>query len=76
MCIIQGPVVQSIISLANSLVVKTLIVLENAKATHIFSAKIVAYMPYLMVKVLTIHLLTPSLVLNNWALRTLRRNIL
>ena len=25
-----------------------------AKATHIFSAKILAYMPYLMIKVLTI----------------------
>ena len=40
----------------------------NAKATHIFSAKILAYMPYLMIKVLTICLLTTSLVLNNWAL--------
>ena len=27
----------------------------NAKATHIFSAKILAYMPYLMIKFLTIH---------------------
>ena len=26
----------------------------NAKATHIFSAKILAYMPYLMIKVLTL----------------------
>ena len=26
----------------------------NAKATHIFSAKILAYVPYLMIKVLTI----------------------
>ena len=25
----------------------------NEKATHIFSAKILAYMPYLMIKVLT-----------------------
>ena len=39
----------------------------NAKATHIFSANILAYMPYLMIKVLTIHYLTTSLVLNNWA---------
>ena len=30
----------------------------NAKATHIFSAKILAYMPYLMIKVLMI---------TNWA---------
>ena len=28
----------------------------NAKATHSFSAKILAYMPYLMIKVLTIML--------------------
>ena len=28
----------------------------NAKATHIFSAKILAYMPYLMIKVLMIRL--------------------
>ena len=27
----------------------------NAKATHIFSAKILAYMPHLMIKFLTIH---------------------
>ena len=65
----QGPVVQSIISLTSSLVVKVLTVLvmsisnsqvvllkkmwvafANAKATHIFSAKILAYMPYLMIK--------------------------
>ena len=38
----------------------------NAKATHIFSAKILAYMSYLMIKVLTICL--TSLLLNNWAL--------
>ena len=60
----QGPVVQSIISLTSSLVVKMLIVLvsalsnsqvfllkkmlvafANAKAAHIFSAKILACMP-------------------------------
>ena len=40
----------------------------NAKATHIFSAKILTHMPYLMIKVLTIRWLTTSLVLNNWAL--------
>ena len=69
-----GPVVQSIVSLTNSLVVKMLTVLvstisnsqvfllkkmrvafANAKATHIFSTKILAYMPYLMIKYLTIH---------------------
>ena len=68
----QGPVVQSVVSLTSSLVVKILTVLvstvsnsqvfllknvssfANAKATHIFSAKILAYMPYLMIKVLTI----------------------
>ena len=27
----------------------------NANATHIFSVKILAYMPYLMIKILTIH---------------------
>ena len=31
------------------------------------SAKILAYMPYLMIKVLMIHQLTTSLVSNNWA---------
>ena len=70
---LQGPVVQSIISLKSLLVVKILTILvstisnsgvvllknceyvafANAKATHIFSAKVLAYMPYLMVKVLT-----------------------
>ena len=28
--------------------------LSNSQATHIFSAKILAYMPYLMIKVLMI----------------------
>ena len=63
----QGPVVLSIVSLTSSLVVKMLTVLINtisnlqvfllkkAKATHIFSAKILAYMPYLMIKNLMIH---------------------
>ena len=34
---------------------KMWVAFADAKATHIFSAKILAYMPYLMVKVLTIH---------------------
>ena len=56
-----GPVVQSIVSLTSSLVVKmqTFLVsaisnFANAKATHIFSAKILANVLYLMIKVLTI----------------------
>ena len=65
-----GPVVQSVVSLTSLLVVKMLTVLStisnsqlflvnmstfaNAKATHIFSAKILACIPYLMIKVLTI----------------------
>ena len=28
----------------------------NAKATHIFAAKILVYLPYIIIKVLTIHL--------------------
>ena len=56
----QGPVVQSIVSLTSSLVVKMITVListiSNSQATHIFSAKILAYMPYLMIKVLRIGL--------------------
>ena len=68
---VLGPVVQSIVSLTSSLVVKILTVLVSsisnsqifllkkmliafAKAAHIFSAKILAYMPYLMIKVLII----------------------
>ena len=69
----QGPVVQSIVSLTSSLVVKMLTVLvsaisnpqvfllkkmwvafSSAKATNIFSAKILAYRSYLKIKVLTI----------------------
>ena len=38
----------------------------NVKATHILSAKILAYMPYLMIKVLTICKLMTLLVSNNW----------
>ena len=74
---LQGPVVQSIISLTRSLVVKMLTVLVSAisnsqvfllkKCDKLFSAKILAYMPYLMNKVLTIHQLTTSFVSNNWA---------
>ena len=47
----------------------------NAKATHIFQQKILAYMPYLMIKVLTICQLTTSLVLNNWAQGYNRKHI-
>ena len=66
----KGPVVQSIISLTSSIEVKMLNVLvrslihmyfaekkcvaANAKATHIFSSKKLAYMPYLMIKDLMI----------------------
>ena len=66
----QGPVVQSIVSLRSSIVVKMLTILVStisysevffakkmpvaAKATHIFSAKILAYISYLIIKVLTI----------------------
>ena len=66
-----GPVVQSIVSLTSSLVVKILTVLvctisnspvfllkKNVcsckRYSHFFSAKILWYMPYLMIKVLTI----------------------
>ena len=61
----QGPVVQSFVSLTNSLVVKMLTLLVSTisishvfllmqKLLTFFSAKILAYMPYLMIKVLTI----------------------
>ena len=81
-----GPAVQSIVSLTSSLVVKMLTVLvsiisdsqvffsKNVKATHIISAKLLANMPYLMIKVLTIRQLTTSLVLNNWALLIISKN--
>ena len=56
-----GPDVQSIINLTSSLMAKRLTVrvstISNsqvffaAKATHIFSAQILVYMPYLMIKV-------------------------
>ena len=67
----QGPVVQSIFNLTSSLVVKLLTVIVSTisysqvfllkkKPVQLliltfFSAKILAYMPYLMIKVLTIH---------------------
>ena len=59
-----GPVVQSVVSLTSLLLVKMLTVLvstisnsqvfllKNANATHIFSAKILSYMPYSIIKVL------------------------
>ena len=57
----QGPVVQSIVSLMSSLVVKMFNCSSNCdiyfigifaeKATNIFSAKILVHMPYLMIKV-------------------------
>ena len=34
---------------------KMWVAFANAKATHLLSAKIIAYMPYLMIKVLMIH---------------------
>ena len=76
----QGPGVQSVVSLTNTSVVKILtalvstisnsrvFLLKKCEATHIFSAKLIAYMSYLMIKVLTIRLLTTSFVLNNWVL--------
>ena len=64
----QGPVLQSIFSLTSSLVVKMLTVLVSTisnshvfllekceKLLTFFSAKILAYVPYLMIKFLTIH---------------------
>ena len=44
-------------TISNSQVIfakKMWVAFANAKATHIFLAKILAYMPYLMIKVLTI----------------------
>ena len=67
--VVQGPVVQSIISLTSLLVVKMLITILVSKISNsqefllkkmwetfatIFSAKILVYMPYLMINVLTI----------------------
>ena len=61
----QGPDVQSVVSLTSSLVVKMLTVLVSTpfnskvfllkkKLLTFFSAKLLAYMPYVMIKVLTI----------------------
>ena len=74
----QNPVVQSVVSLTSSLMVKMLTSSKyNTKFTGIFaekkiSANIFVYMLYLMIKVLTIRLLTTSLVLNNWAQNALQ----
>ena len=70
-----SPVVQSVVSLTYSLVVKMLTVVESTisnsqifllkkceKLLTFFSAKILAYMPYLMIKILTICYLTTLLV--------------
>ena len=65
----QGPVVQSVVSLTSSLVVKMLTVLlstisnsqlfllkmQMQKLLTFFSAKILAYIPYLKVKDITVH---------------------
>ena len=64
----QSPVIPSIVNLTSSLIVKLLTVpvstfnsqvfllnkgeFVNAKAAHIFSAKILAYIPYIMIRVL------------------------
>ena len=42
------------ISNSQVFLLKKCVAFANAKATHIFSAKILAYMPYLMIEVLTI----------------------
>ena len=47
----QGPVVQSIVSLTSSLVIKMLPVLVGTISNSSFSAKILTYMPHLMIKV-------------------------
>ena len=69
-----GPVVQSVVSLTSSLVVKMLtVVVSTISNSDVFCWKNVSsfckssYMPYLMIKVLTIRKLTTPLVLNNWA---------
>ena len=64
----QGPVVQSIVSLTSSFVVKMLTVLVStisdsqvfllknvSSFCSIFSAKMLVYIPYLMIKVLKIN---------------------
>ena len=47
--------------------IKFTVVFAEKKATHIFSAKILAYKSNLMIKVLTIRYLRILFVLNNWA---------
>ena len=63
----QGPVVQSIVSLTNSLIASSLAVIAKVflnilifccknvgiKATHIFAAKISIYLPYFKIDILT-----------------------
>ena len=52
----QGPVVQSVVSLTSSLVVKMLTVLvSRISNSQVFLLKKYAYLPYSMIKVLTIH---------------------
>ena len=65
----QGPVVQSVVSLTSSLVVKMLTVLlstisnsqlfllkmQMQKLLTFFSAKILAYIPYLKIKDIMVH---------------------
>ena len=68
-----GPVVQSIVSLMSSLVVKLLTALVSTisnsqvfllkkKATHIFSSKILAYVPYQMIKKSFNNMLTNDII--------------
>ena len=44
---------------------KMWVAFANAKATHIYSAKILAYMPYSMIKVLTLMLTNDIISFNN-----------
>ena len=80
----QGLVLQSIVSLMSSLVVKMLTVLVSTiyksrvfllknvssfcKSYSHFFSKNISIMPYLIINYLTIHYRMTSLVLNNWAL--------
>ena len=60
-CTDLGPIVQSIVKYSSKyniyfigiLAGKIWVAFANAEATHIFSTKMSAYMPYLMIKVLT-----------------------
>ena len=49
----QDPVVQSIVCLTSSLMTTQLTMQCNAKATHIFAAKNIMYLPYLKIEILT-----------------------